>query len=96
MVEPKITLAKPVSFNGETFTELTFMEPDVGCLVDAEAAGEGTQTQMFALLASMCGMPFEAFRKVKASDLKRIIAETDSLVQNFDQGGEVTGETSPS
>lgn len=96
MADPKIMLSKPVAFNGETFTELTFIEPDVGCLVDAEAAGEGAQTQMFALLASMCGMPFEAFRKVKASDLKRIIAATDDLVQNFDQGGEATGETSPS
>lgn len=96
MADPKITLSKPVSFNGETFTELTFTEPDVGCLVDAEAAGEGQQTQMFALLASMCGMPFDAFRRVKASDLKRIIAATDHLVKNFNQDDETTGETSPS
>lgn len=96
MDKVEITLKTPVSFNGETFSTLTFGEPDVGCLVDAEAAGDGSQTQLYAMLAAMCGMPFDAFRRVKYRDLKRIVAATDHMVKNFEQDDEETGETSPS
>ncbi|WP_274626584.1 phage tail assembly protein [Arvimicrobium flavum] len=96
MENPKYTLSAPISFNGETYSELTFREPDVGCMVDAEAAGGGEQTYMCALLAAMCDMPFDAFRKIRAGDLRRIMKATAQLVRNFDQGGEETGETSPS
>lgn len=91
-----ITLEIPVTFNGEEFSKLAFREPDVGCMVDAESCGGGEQTYLFGLLASMCGMPFEAFRLIKYRDVKRIIASTDHMVKNFDQDGAATGETSPS
>jgi len=96
MDKVEITLKVPVSFNGETFSTLTFSEPDVGCLVDAESVGEGEQTQLYAMLAGMCGMSFDAFRKIKFRDLRRIMAATDHMVKNFDQDDAATGETSPS
>lgn len=94
--DPTVTLLSPVTFNGETFSKLTLHEPDVGCMIAAEDAGDGEKAQLAGLLAAMCDMPFEAFRKVKARDLSRIMDAAAHLLKNFKEGGEETGGTSPS
>lgn len=93
MGNPKVTLSAPVIFNGETFAELTFREPEVGDLIDAEDAGGGMQKMTFALLASCCGMPFDAFRKIKARDIARIMNATSGILKNVLDSAEA-GETS--
>lgn len=92
----KFTLTKPVNFNGETFSELTFRAPDVGCMIDAEEAGESEGARFAGLIAAMCGMPIEAFRKVSIHDFRQIGDLVKPLIGNFEKDGEASGETSPS
>ena len=95
-----VTLASPVELNGETFSTLTFREPDVGDLVRAEElAGPeaGQQTTICALLAAMSGMPWDAFHKIKVRDLKRIMGETKDFLDGVgDPPASDPGETSQS
>lgn len=76
-----ITLSKPVTHNDETYSALTFREPEVGDLLIAEKS-EGGMAQMVTLLASISGVPLPAFKKIKGRDLKRIIADTKDLLGN--------------
>ena len=73
-----ISLASPVTFNGERFAELTFLRPDARMVrractysVDIEA---GPKAAAAALFASMCGMPLAAFKKVRVRDMVTIAA----------------------
>lgn len=81
-----VPLKSPVDFNGEKFSELTFREPDVGDMIAAEASaatvGGGQQATTAALLASISGVSFAAFQRVKARDLKRILEDTKSYLGN--------------
>lgn len=98
--EKTVTLSSPVTLNGETFEKLTFREPEVGDLIRAEQAvmgmEGGEQTMIAATLAAMCGMPFDAFRKIKVRDLKRIMAETRDFLGNGDLASSAAGESSQS
>lgn len=95
-----VPLLSKVDFNGEAFAELTFREPDVGDMIAAEAAAEalggGQQATTAAILASMAGVSFAAFQRVKARDLKRILEATKAYLGNAPEGGQASGATSPS
>lgn len=80
-------LSKPISFNGETFTELTFRRTTVG---DARRAGayEDEPSQRVAIYASMAGVPMEAMDLMLASDFHRIVAEVDAAFATEESLGE--------
>lgn len=95
-----VTLLTKVSFNGEELTTLRFREPEVGDMIAAEMAAEeaggGNQAMTAALLASMAGVAFATFKRVKARDLKRILLATKAHLGNASEDGPENGETSPS
>ena len=95
-----VTLGSPVIFNGETFSDLTFREPEVGDLIRAEREADeidgGQQAVIAATLAAMCGMPFAAFQRIKAKDLRVIMAATRDFLDGDGQPTSKAGETSPS
>lgn len=75
----KFTLSTPVTFNEVTYSELTFREAETGDLMAADKF-EGQTSKIVAILASMAEVPLPAFRKIKARDLTKIMAETASLM----------------
>lgn len=76
-----VSLAKPVEFEGKTYSELTFREPEVGDLLLADSASPGIG-QMVALLALISDVPLPAFKKIKGNDFKIIVAKTKPLLGN--------------
>lgn len=75
----KFTLSAPVEHNGTTYAELTFREAETGDLMAADKF-DGQTSKIVAILASMSEVPLPAFRKIKARDLTKIMAETASLM----------------
>lgn len=75
----KFSLSSPVTHNNVTYSELTFREAETGDLMAADKF-EGQTSKIVAILASMADVPLPAFRKIKARDLTRIMAETSSLM----------------
>ena len=75
----KFTLSSPVEYNGTTYSDLTFREAETGDLMAADKF-DGQTSKIVAILASMSEVPLPAFRKIKAKDLTRIMAETASLM----------------
>ncbi|MCR5941115.1 phage tail assembly protein [Ochrobactrum sp. XJ1] len=77
------TLLVPVDDqNGGKITDLTFTEPDVGQMIDVEEAAKGEIDRTMRILAMMCGLPFEIFRKIKGRDITQIIAKTEVILGN--------------
>ena len=77
----KVTLATPVAHDGKTYSDLTFREPDVGDLMVADTF-DTDMGRMVAVLASISDVPLPAFKKIKGSDFKSIIAKTKGLLGN--------------
>lgn len=76
-----VPLAKPVQNGDQIITELTFREAEVGDLIDAAACA--TEMERIAtVMAAASGTPLHVFRKIKARDLKTIMAKVGSLVGN--------------
>ena len=75
----KIILNTPVEHDGKTYTDLTLREADTGDLMAADHF-QGQTSKIAAILASMAEMPLPAFRKIKASDFKRIMEEAAELM----------------
>lgn len=75
----KFTLSKPIEFNGTTYAELNFREAETGDLMTADKV-EGQTSKIAAILASMADIPLPAFRKIKAKDFSKIMADTASLM----------------
>ncbi|MBN8933774.1 MAG: phage tail assembly protein [Rhizobium pusense] len=81
MDEISATLAKPVEHDGKTYTDLTFREPDVGDLLMADETTSDL-ARMVTLLALISDVPLPAFKKIKGSDFKAILAKTKPLLGN--------------
>jgi hypothetical protein len=81
MDDIKIPLAKSVEHDGKTYSELTFREPDVGDLMVADTSMTD-MGRMVTLLAAISDVPLPAFKKIKGSDFKTIIAKTKGLLGN--------------
>ncbi|PWE56375.1 phage tail assembly protein [Metarhizobium album] len=75
----KYTLSSPVEFNGIEYKELTFREATTGDLMASDAV-KGENSKMFAILASISDVPLPAFKKIKVSDLNKIMKATASLM----------------
>jgi hypothetical protein len=90
MYGPKsVTLSSPIEVKGQPVSVLTFREATAGDLATADAV-PGNMNQTLAILAAISEIPLPAFRKIKARDLKRIIAEVGDLLGNDPQ--ELTGD----
>ncbi|MEN5300331.1 phage tail assembly protein [Ochrobactrum sp. S1502_03] len=77
------TLLVPVAdSNGGLIQELKFTEPDVGHMIDVEETAKGDIERTMRILAMMCGLPFDLFRKVKGRDITQIIVKTESILGN--------------
>ncbi|KIQ02244.1 hypothetical protein RU07_12425 [Agrobacterium tumefaciens] len=76
-----VTLAKPITHDDKTISELTFREPTVGDLIIGDQF-TGKLTQMTALLASICDITLPAFKKIGAKDFQKIVDATAGLLGN--------------
>ncbi|MCH4540211.1 phage tail assembly protein [Ochrobactrum sp. A-1] len=77
------TLLVPIDdHNGGKITDLTFTEPDVGQMIDVEETAKGEIDRTMRILAMMCGLPFEIFRKIKGRDITQIITKTEVILGN--------------
>lgn len=74
-----VKLSKLISFNGETFAELTFREATAG---DARRAEEvtGEFSRSLAILAGMAGVSLEVMDKIPLRELNRIIEQVVPLM----------------
>jgi len=85
-----VTLAKPVEHNGAVYSSFTFREATAGDLATADAVS-GNVNQTLAMLACMADVPIQAMKKIKARDLKRVMASVGGLMGEQDEDG---GQTS--
>jgi Phage tail assembly chaperone proteins, E, or 41 or 14 len=76
-----VPLLKPIQSGDKTITELTFREAEVGDLIDA-AACTTEMERIATVMAAASDTPLAVFRKIKARDLKNIMAKVGSLVGN--------------
>lgn len=76
-----VKLSAPVEHNGTVYETLTFREATVGDLMAIGSFKDET-SKTFALMAAVSDTPLQAFRKIKVSDLSRIMAEVGDLMGN--------------
>jgi hypothetical protein len=70
-----LKLSRPVHHDGKTYESLEIDEPTIAGIEayqKAEKAGDPEITCMVALLAADSGLPADAIRKIRSSDLVRI------------------------
>lgn len=85
-----ITLKRPVSHAGVTYSSIEADEPTLGAIEayeKAKAAGATETGALVALLSIDTGWPEEAVRKLRSSDLARV---TEAIAPFVDPTG-VTG-----
>lgn len=86
-----ITLKKPVTHDGRTYTAVEIDEPSGGgieAFENAKLAGESETGCTLKMLAVDLDWPLAAVRKIKASDLVRI---SDALAPFVDAVGSTGG-----
>jgi hypothetical protein len=72
---PLLQLKRPVNHDGKRYESIEVDEPTVGAIEafeNAKAAGKSDTGAMIELLAMDTGMPADAVRKIRSSDLARI------------------------
>jgi hypothetical protein len=74
-----VKLSSPIEVSGKAVDSLTFREAETGDLMAADKF-EGQTSKIVAILASISDIPLPAFKKIKARDLTRIMAETAALL----------------
>lgn len=75
-----VTLNSPVVHEGKTTSTLTFREPTVEDMIAVDRFNGLQQT--VALMARLSDQDLPTYHKIKARDLKRIMAETSALMGN--------------
>ena len=76
-----VTLSAPVEHNGTIYSVLTFREATVGDLMAIGSFKDET-SKTFALMAAVSDVPIQAFKKIKVSDVSRIMNEVGDLMGN--------------
>lgn len=85
-----LTLQTPVEYQGKTFSELTFRAPRVKDLAAQEHA-TGEIGRLFAIIASITGVPYGALMEVEGDDIARVTAAaTDVLGKSLLEQADVT------
>jgi hypothetical protein len=77
-----IKLSAPISHDGKTWDQITLREVELGDMIAAESTGGGQMAQIAAILASISEIPIQAIRKMKATDMNRILDEAGDLLGN--------------
>lgn len=77
----KVTLSRPLDIDGQKVTELSFRESEVGDMLDAEDATTEYR-RLVIVLAAMCNVPVERFRKIATRDFYTIMDRCKDLVGN--------------
>lgn len=77
-----VQLSQPISFNGESFSELTFREATAG---DARHADEvvGEYSKMLAIMAGMAGVPLGVIDCIPLRELNSIVEKVVPLMGEF-------------
>lgn len=89
-----VKLSKPISFNGETWTEIS-VRPAILADMLAVDDVQGAAHKTAAVYASICGMPFAAFIRLEAIDYVKIAEEAEAMSGNvFAPASEATGAES--
>ncbi|WP_108459486.1 phage tail assembly protein [Devosia naphthalenivorans] len=78
-----VKLSKPITHNGEEISELTFHEATVGDMIAGDEV-EGDFGKTVAILASMAGVSYEAFKAMRAGDINKVTKATTGLLGNAD------------
>lgn len=95
MTSKTIPLSSPIEANGETLSELTLSEPDLGCLEDVhiKIGGDGDVQlnlgDLHKVVARMANIPPSSAKKIKAGDLPALFG----AVSDFLPGLLPTGES---
>lgn len=76
-----IKLTKPISHAEKTWNEVTVRPATLGDMLAADLV-QGEQTKQAAIYASVCDVPFPAFRQLEATDYIKIATEADALAGN--------------
>lgn len=76
-----IKLTKPISHDSKTWNEVTVRPATLGDMLAADLV-QGEQTKQAAIYASVCEVPFPAFRQLAAPDYIKIATEADGLAGN--------------
>lgn len=79
-----VTLSKPIEHNGESYSELSFREPELGDFIAADAIN-GELGKTAAVLASMADVPFPAMKRLSMSDMNKIMDAVGHLMGNAPQ-----------
>ena len=76
-----VPLLAKIEHDGETYSEFTFREAELGDLCAADAVS-GEMQKTAAILAGMAGVPIQAIRKLKARDLSVVTDKVGHLMGN--------------
>lgn len=78
MTDPaSLNLSEPISFNGESFSQVTVRKPTLADMLAADRV-EGEKSKEAAIYASICGIPFDTFTRISPSDYMAIVAAADA------------------
>jgi len=92
----KVTLSRPITHDGRTWTDLDVDEPTVGAIEafeSAKAAGKSDMTAMVEMLAHDLDIPADAVRRLRSGDMTRIAGVLGPLAEGL--GGPTGGPGSP-
>ncbi len=95
-----VTLSRPIDHANQRIETITIDEPTIGAIEAFENArkiGRPEVTCLLALLAVDTGLPIEALRKMRASDVRRVSDAIAPFVEQMTQEDApgLTGEPTP-
>jgi len=76
-----VTLSRPLTVDKDQRTSLTFREAELGDMIAADAVS-GEMGKTAAVLASMCGVPYPAFKRLSMADMNAVMAKVGHLLGN--------------
>lgn len=80
------TLKKPISFNGETFTDLTFNEPTAGDACRADLV-EGEMQKSLAIMAGMADVDIAVLQKIPLREFTELAKKVAPLMGELPADG---------
>lgn len=72
-----IKLSEPISFNGESWAEVTVRKPTLADMLAADRV-EGEKSKEAAIYASICGIDFDTFIRMAPTDYMAVVAAADA------------------
>lgn len=67
-----VPLSRPVRHGDAVYNQLTMREPTIGDQVDAVTDGLSRGAAEVAMIAVLCGVPYDVMRKVSVSDYGKL------------------------